>query len=81
LSETLNQDRLTTFFIPLAYMFVYINLYSLTPVRMKPALKIILASIVSTFAFIGAMGASNPWPAYVGWIRIMDSSNMVSDAF
>ncbi len=31
---------------------------------MKLAIKIILASIVSTLAFIGAMGAANPWPAF-----------------
>lgn len=31
---------------------------------MKLVIKIILASIVSTFAFIGAMGATNPWPAF-----------------
>lgn len=31
---------------------------------MKLAIKIILASIVCTFAFIGAMGAANPWPAF-----------------
>ena len=31
---------------------------------MKLVIKIILASIVSTFAFIGAMGAANPWPAF-----------------
>ncbi len=30
---------------------------------MKLPIKIILASIVSTLAFIGAMGAANPWPA------------------
>ena len=32
---------------------------------MKLVIKIILVSIVSTFAFIGAIGASNPWPAFV----------------
>ena len=31
---------------------------------MKLVIKIILASIVSTFAFIGAMGAASPWPAF-----------------
>ena len=42
---------------------------------MKLALKIILTSIVSTFAFIGAMGASNPWPAFAvgfgAWILLI----------
>lgn len=32
--------------------------------EMKLAIKIVLVSIVSTFAFISAMGAANPWPAF-----------------
>src|SRR5690606_5256246 len=52
---------------PLIYMdkweYLYIFILSTSP-KMKLVIKIILASIVSTFAFIGAMGAANPWPAF-----------------
>ena len=42
---------------------------------MKLVLKIILVSIVSTFAFIGAISAANPWPAFavgfVSWLLLI----------
>jgi|GEM_PF-830151 len=31
---------------------------------MKLVPKIVLASAISTFALIGAMGAANPWPVF-----------------
>mgnify|MGYP006209542827 CR=1 FL=1 len=43
---------------------IIIYFYSIKRSQMKLAIKIILASIVSTFAFIGAMGAANPWLAF-----------------